>query len=167
MSGFAGSKSEQSHHRLFDFAKTAIINIFAHPYTTVPNNPSSPHPVTAPSFPGQSLILYLSVFSRFASYTAAEIPTSTSGKLLRLVTTSELVFLYFTYLLSVINCTISVLLLMSLQFFFFFCLGEFVITLEASSSEISCVRESWESHRKSYDVEFFEADPSKVRPATI
>ncbi|XP_024013496.1 mRNA cap guanine-N7 methyltransferase 2 isoform X2 [Eutrema salsugineum] len=34
-SGFPGSKSEQSHHRLFDFAKTAIINIFAHPYTTV------------------------------------------------------------------------------------------------------------------------------------
>ena len=30
-----GSKPEQSHHRLFDFAKTAIITIFAHPYTTV------------------------------------------------------------------------------------------------------------------------------------
>jgi mRNA (guanine-N7-)-methyltransferase len=35
MSGFVVSKPEQSHHRLFDFAKTAIINIFAHPYATV------------------------------------------------------------------------------------------------------------------------------------
>lgn len=41
MSGFVVSKPEQSHHRLFDFAKTAIINIFAHPYATVSNKPAS------------------------------------------------------------------------------------------------------------------------------
>jgi mRNA (guanine-N7-)-methyltransferase len=30
-----------------------------------------------------------------------------------------------------------------------------------TSSGISSVREAWESQRKNYDVEFFEADPSK------
>ncbi|XP_013698728.2 mRNA cap guanine-N7 methyltransferase 2 [Brassica napus] len=87
-----GSKPEQSHHRLFDFAKTAIIKIFAHPYTTVCE-------------------LYCGEAPDTEKWEAALI-------------------------------------------------GHY-IGIDTSSSGISCVREAWESHRKSYNVEFFEADPSK------
>ncbi|CAN8254691.1 unnamed protein product [Cochlearia groenlandica] len=90
--GFAGSKSEQSHHRLFDFAKTAIINIFAHPYTTVCE-------------------LYCGGAPEIERWEAASI-------------------------------------------------GHY-IGIDTSSSGINCVRDDLESERKSYDVDFFEADPSK------
>jgi mRNA (guanine-N7-)-methyltransferase len=45
MSGFPIPRTESTHHRLYEFAKSAIIKIFAHPYATVSNtNPSlSPH----------------------------------------------------------------------------------------------------------------------------
>ncbi|KAG7565385.1 mRNA (guanine-N(7))-methyltransferase domain [Arabidopsis suecica] len=92
MSGFAVSKPEQSHYRLFDFAKTAIINIFAHPYTTVCE-------------------LYCGGAPDTDKWEAAPI-------------------------------------------------GHY-IGIDTSSSGISSVREAWESQRKNYDVEFFEADPSK------
>ncbi|EOA24295.1 hypothetical protein CARUB_v10017536mg [Capsella rubella] len=92
MSGFPVSKSEQSHHRLFDLAKTAIINIFAHPYTTVCE-------------------LYCGEAHDTDKWEAAPI-------------------------------------------------GHY-IGIDTSSSGISSVREAWESQRKNYDVEFFEADPSK------
>ncbi|KAF8052903.1 hypothetical protein N665_1492s0007 [Sinapis alba] len=88
MSGFPGSKTEQSHHhRLFDFAKTAIIKIFAHPYTTVCE-------------------LYCGEAPDTDKWEAAQI-------------------------------------------------GHYI------GVDTSRVREAWESHRKSYNVEFFEADPSK------
>ncbi|XP_010426835.1 PREDICTED: mRNA cap guanine-N7 methyltransferase 2-like isoform X2 [Camelina sativa] len=90
MSGFAVSKPEQSHHRLFDIAKTAIINIFAHPYTTVCE-------------------LYCGEAPDTDKWEAAPI-------------------------------------------------GHYI---GIASSGISYVREAWESQRKNYDVEFFEADPSK------
>jgi mRNA (guanine-N7-)-methyltransferase len=91
MSGFVVSKPEQSHHRLFDFAKTAIINIFAHPYATVCE-------------------LYCGGAPETDKWEAAPI-------------------------------------------------GHY-IGIDTSSG-ISSVREAWESQRKNYDVEFFEADPSK------
>jgi mRNA (guanine-N7-)-methyltransferase len=94
MSGFVVSKPEQSHHRLFDFAKTAIINIFAHPYATVCE-------------------LYCGGAPETDKWEAAPI-------------------------------------------------GHY-IGIDTSSG-ISSVREAWESQRKNYDVEFFEADPSKARP---
>ncbi|CAL9246687.1 unnamed protein product [Arabidopsis halleri] len=98
MSGFAVSKPEQSHYRLFDFAKTAIINIFAHPYTTVCE-------------------LYCGGAPDTDKWEAAPI-------------------------------------------------GHY-IGIDTSSSGISSVREAWESQRKNYDVEFFEADPSKARPSLL
>ena len=35
MTQFAGSRAESTHHRLYEFAKTALIKIFVHPYATV------------------------------------------------------------------------------------------------------------------------------------
>uniref|UniRef100_A0A6N2M3Q9 mRNA (guanine-N(7))-methyltransferase n=1 Tax=Salix viminalis TaxID=40686 RepID=A0A6N2M3Q9_SALVM len=35
MSGFPIPRTESTHHRLYEFAKSAIIKIFAHPYATV------------------------------------------------------------------------------------------------------------------------------------
>ncbi|KAL0714204.1 hypothetical protein Bca4012_021183 [Brassica carinata] len=88
-----GSKPEQSHHRLFDFAKTAIIKIFAHPYTTVCE-------------------LYCGEAPDTEKWEAALI-------------------------------------------------GHYIGIDTSSSSGISCVREAWESQKKSYNLELFEADPSK------
>ncbi|CAH8385243.1 unnamed protein product [Eruca vesicaria subsp. sativa] len=40
-------------------------------------------------------------------------------------------------------------------------MGLATLWLDTSCSGISWVQEAWESQRKSYNVEFFEADPSK------
>ncbi|XP_010529027.1 PREDICTED: mRNA cap guanine-N7 methyltransferase 2 [Tarenaya hassleriana] len=89
---FAALKTEQTHHRLYDFAKTALVKIFAHPYATVCE-------------------LYCGGAPDADKWESASV-------------------------------------------------GHY-IGIDVSSSGIVAVREAWESQRKNYPVEFFEADPCK------
>ncbi|KAJ0045471.1 hypothetical protein Pint_05903 [Pistacia integerrima] len=90
MSGHSIPRSELTHHRLYEFAKTALIKIFSHPYVTVCD-------------------LYCGGGVDIEKWESAQIAN--------------------------------------------------YIGIDVSSSGISELKEAWESQRKNYNAEFFEADP--------
>ncbi|KAJ6892545.1 hypothetical protein NC651_025675 [Populus alba x Populus x berolinensis] len=90
MSGFPIPRTESTHHRLYEFAKSAIIKIFAHPYATVCD-------------------LYCGGGVDMEKWDAAQITH--------------------------------------------------YIGIDVASSGISEVKETWESLKKTYTADFFQADP--------
>ncbi|KAI9387864.1 hypothetical protein POPTR_010G233100v4 [Populus trichocarpa] len=90
MSGFPIPRTESTHHRLYEFAKSAIIKIFAHPYATVCD-------------------LYCGGGVDIEKWDAAQITH--------------------------------------------------YIGIDVASSGISEVKETWESLKKNYTADFFQADP--------
>ena len=157
-------RSDSTHHRLYDFAKMALIKIFAHPYATVsitslpPFFFLLPFPYLLSSFTFQGLWLLL--WRRRRLWQMGRGPNWP---------------LHWNWYPPTHSFSSS----HSFFFFFFSCLflsmkvkfqcdEEWVLDVvclfgvDGSSSGVDRMREAWESQRKSFTAEFFEVDPCTV-----
>ena len=141
--------SQSTQQCLYDFAKMALINIFAHPYATVRRS----------SFPFNSLIpfpilILTPIHSRCATCTVG-MPTLINGSTLKLATTLELVLpSSSSSSSSTFHSHQSTVLVVA------------AASVDAPSSRIEQMREAWEIHMKSYTAKFFEIDPCTVSKQT-
>lgn len=154
---FAVRAAESAHHRLYEFAKTALIKIFAFPYATVR---LSSHHLVSPA----SLFLVAPLSHPRSSATKSGLRPLLrwrSGhrqvgrrpdRPLHRSRYTTILFLSFHFLFPFL---FSLWLQIRLGFHWF-------DRTDASLSGISEARDMWEGQRKPYTAEFCELDPSVV-----
>jgi len=136
--------SQSTHQRLYDFAKTALINVFAHPYATVRQALSS-HPIDS--------FIPFPFYSHSHSFKVCDLYCADSGS-------DNWVDAQIGHYIGIGNPSLSSApCFLRIEFILVFVLA---FAADASSSGIEQMREAWESHRKSYTAQFFQVDPSVV-----